>query len=113
VLSASAVLPANTELLPKAQYFGLSRLFGALTVVAPFGYNAVRCPEKTDGGKRLEYHGYVWSLLSATALTLWAVLGQLVTLSLLLKELHNAISGLVSSIFQWGLLLTAIGLIPY
>jgi hypothetical protein len=115
VLSAPAVLPANTLLLSRAHYFGLSLFFGALTVVAPFGYNTVRCAEKTDGGKRLEYHGYVWSFLTATALLLWAVLGQLATLSLLLNEpqSHDAMPGFVRWAFQLVLLLAAIGLIPY
>lgn len=91
ILAQSGVVPEPTHYLPRAAYGGLNVLFAMITVLAPFLYTAlstVERPHSSFGVRQLQYQGFVWCFLLATALTLWAVLGELVTVGILLKEIE-------------------------
>jgi hypothetical protein len=90
ILAQSGVVPEPTHYLPRAAYAGLNVVFAMVTVLAPFLYTAlsrVEHPHSRTGLRRPQYQGFVWSFLLATALTLWAVLGELITVSVLLSEI--------------------------
>jgi hypothetical protein len=103
VLGESGVVPETTHYLPKAAYGGLNLLFGLVALLATLFYTAVRSvktPHGKTGVKEPQYQGFVWSFLVATALTLWAILGELETVGLLLAEIRyvGAIPGSVIAV---------------
>jgi hypothetical protein len=92
VLTAS-VLPEEPELLSKQQYTALNLVFGAMIVLAGVVYAATEAPAKNSTptpGEERKYEGFVWSFLLATGLVMWAVLGELACLLLIVSELDRA-----------------------
>jgi hypothetical protein len=94
ILATSDVLPK--EGFDKATFAGLNLLFGALLLIAPFLFKTlskrkiVQVDDGTGTGATrdaIQYQGYVVSFLVATAIILWAVVGELFTMGLLLGEL--------------------------
>lgn len=114
---AAGVLPDETQRLSNAAFAGLNLFFGLLIPVAPLVYNATRGPKDTDAatGKQPQYQGYVWSFLLASAITLWAVLGELATIFLLLAEMQaeGSMSAPAILMFQSLLLIAVVFLIVY
>jgi hypothetical protein len=93
ILSSTDALPEKTELLTKGGFAGLSLFFGLLTLVAPLLFRAfARVPKIAPREpKDPPYHqGIVGVFLAATAITLWAVIGQLGTAIVLLQEVAAA-----------------------
>jgi hypothetical protein len=93
VLGESGVVPETTYYLPKAAYGGLNLLFGLMALLAPLLYTALRTTNSSGtraGVKEPPYRGYVWTFLLSSALTFWAVLGELATVGLLLAEIQRA-----------------------
>ena len=91
ILSSSA-LPEQMA-TSKATYAGLNLLFGVLILVAPLVYTATQTPNSVHRTKLLkepQYQGYVASLLVASAVTLWAVIGELTTVVLLFEEIRTS-----------------------
>lgn len=91
ILSAGA-LPEET-VTSKATYAGLNLLFGVLILVAPLIYTATQSPKDVHRTKTLkepQYQGYVVSFLIASAVTLWATVGELVTVVLLFREIQTS-----------------------
>lgn len=89
---SAGVLPERLA-VPKATYAALNLLFAALIVLGPFIYNATR--RQVDVSRSAEvtepqFQGYVWSFLLATAITLWAVLGEIATTFAIFNELQAA-----------------------
>jgi hypothetical protein len=86
---AGGVLSDQTRHLTKETYAGLNVMFGVIAVVAGFIYLAYRTSKsvKTDSGIEAQYQGFVWTFCVAGMVTLWAVLGQVGTLYLLVDEL--------------------------
>jgi len=81
--------------LPAASYSALNLLFAVTVILAGFVYRATSAPANTatpQGGTEVQYQGFVWSFLLASALTLWAVLGELVTTLLLFGEISSTSS---------------------
>jgi hypothetical protein len=76
--------PASVEI------FVLSVFFIALSIIAPFFYNAVgpeARPRVNTSEPAKKIQGYVWSFLVACALTLWGASGQIATLVTVLYNL--------------------------
>jgi hypothetical protein len=89
ILGAS-VLPGDPRFLTGDAYTGLSLGFGILVVLAPFIFVATRTKSgDADDGSPI-YEGYVWAFLVASAVTLWAVFGELTTLAFVFAELQHA-----------------------
>jgi len=114
---SSSVLPKPTVLLSTGAYTSLSLFFGALLPMSALVYNALRTKERpTDEAevKRIQYQGTVGTFLMASALLIWAVYGQIVTLGLLVYEIdrQHALSGVIEGIALLGLLLIAVWIIP-
>ena len=89
----AGVLPEEPELLSKQQYTALNLVFGAMIVLAGVVYAATETPEKDstpEPGETRKYEGFVWSFLLATGLVMWAVLGELACLLLIVSELERA-----------------------
>ena len=89
ILSAG-VLPDATK-VSKATYAGLNLFFGVLILVAPLLYTATQNAvevHRRDPEKETQYQGYVFAFLAASAITLWAVVGELVTVLLLFREIR-------------------------
>ena len=82
-IMVAGMLPNTTKFFTTTTYSALYIFFGALILLAPFVYVTTRThdPGSTD------LHGYVWSFLLSSLITLWAVLGELVTIAFLLNEL--------------------------
>ena len=111
----AGVLPEETQRLSNAAFAGLNLLFGVLIVLAAFVYNATRQPTKKNGKEEVQYQGYVWSFLLASAMTLWAVLGELATMFLLLAEIQaeGSMSAPPILVFQSVLAAAGVVLIVY
>jgi hypothetical protein len=90
ILSAS-LLPSTT-LVSASTYAGLNLVFGVIVVVGPLIYTATQTAVQVHRGSPIaepQYQGTVWGFLVATALTLWAVLGELATIGLILNEIRR------------------------
>lgn len=111
VLSAQ-VLPHDTELLTKAEYAGLNVLFGALVVLAPFIYTVARVSKINRANAQTVKLG--WFLLTCL-ITLWAVLGELFTLTVMAEEIFLQGSMTRPGLYVVDIILFAalIGLVTY
>jgi hypothetical protein len=86
----ASVLPEES-VVPKVTYAGLNLFFGILIVIAPFIYTATQSAAAYDdsqAGKEPQLQGYVWSFLLATAITVWAVLGEIGTMFAIFDEIR-------------------------
>lgn len=100
ILSAN-VLPANT-LVPANTYTGLNLMFGVIVIVGPLIYTATQTTVQVHRGfpsAEPQYQGTVWGFLVATALTLWAVIGELATIGLVLNEIRRG--GSLPAVALW------------
>jgi hypothetical protein len=106
----AGVLPDELDLFSKAGYSAFNVLFGMLVLVAPLVYAAAqnRIKNKDDGTP--QYQGKTWAFAIASVVTLWGVLGELITVGLLLREIGKA-GGLstVLVVLAWGILVAIIG----
>jgi hypothetical protein len=92
ILATKGVMPDKLIYLALAGYAGLQLFFGILVVVAPFLYLATSSPVEItnpQAGNQPQLQGYVWSFAVTSGLTLWAVLGELATIGLLLAEIDH------------------------
>lgn len=109
-LLASGALSEPTRHLTTETYAGLNVMFAVIAVVAGFVYLAVRKTVQVTGaaGKEVQYQGYVLTFCIASTLSIWAVLGQLGTMFLVLDEIHaqGALSLAPTAVFT-GLLVVA------
>jgi hypothetical protein len=99
----SASLPESPTQIDKESLVGLSLLFGALVVVAPFIFEAIRrpvAPTSGEGGGS----GFVGVLLLSCAITFGAVFGEIFTLGLAAWELTGGDAGGVAIEVGLGLL---------
>ena len=107
---AGGILPrAGTQILSEQAYIILSLGAGAIIVIAALIYNSTRTEQsihtdtpRSDNGQPTEapqYQGRVWAFLVATTMVVWAVTGELVTLSFLFYEIPS-ISNIVWFIFE-------------
>jgi hypothetical protein len=98
-LVGADLVGAGARPVPKNALIGLNLLFGALVLIAPLVFSAVAktAPEgpEPEGPK---YQGYVGFFLLSCFVTLWAVLGELGALVILLRE--STLTRAVSSTFQ-------------
>jgi hypothetical protein len=103
ILSAGA-LP-DTTTISKATYAGLNLFFGVLILIAPFLYTATQgvVPvHKRGTEKEPQYQGYVLAFLVSSAITLWAVVGELVTVLLLFREIRTGNSIPAAAVWVMG-----------
>jgi hypothetical protein len=91
-LLADDVVGEATSSISKQGFQTLNLTFGVVIVLAPITYLiAQRTITKTEDGKpKTHYVGKTWALLLASAVTLWAVLGEIYTTFLLLDELAGS-----------------------
>jgi hypothetical protein len=88
VLSAK-ILPASPTVIATPNgYTALSLLFGALVVVAPLVFTALRSGRPSAMDTVIEGKG--WAFLLASEVTLWGVIGELATVGLILYEAKRA-----------------------
>jgi hypothetical protein len=82
------MFPDRPHLMTKASYSLLQVLFGAIVSLAPLVYNLIRREVQVDSGgtPRVEVQGYVITFLIAGGLVLWAAMGQVATLSVVIEE---------------------------
>lgn len=85
---ATGLLKDTTSGISKSGFQALNLTFGVLVVVAPVTYAVFQ--RKVNVGGTEHYRGKAWALLLASAVTLWAVLGQVWTVYLLLGQLDAA-----------------------
>jgi hypothetical protein len=93
ILGTSNVVPPQTHYLGHSTYPALTLIFGVLAVLAPFVYRATSIPvQVTDrfGLVDTQHQGFVASFLAATLLTVWAVVGEVVTILLLFGEVQES-----------------------
>jgi hypothetical protein len=87
---AIVAVPDLTHHINKGGYALLNVLFTLLVVMAPFVFNVLRKPIITavasPDGSNLQYQGFVVSFLVASGVTMWAVIGELVTLIIMIDE---------------------------
>jgi hypothetical protein len=87
VLSAKILPTTPTVVVSPNGYTALSLLFGLLVVVAPLLFTALR--SGTPDPKGPKYQGYGWGFLLSSCVTLWAVIGELATVGLVLYEAQH------------------------
>jgi hypothetical protein len=81
-------LPSTPVLMKHDAYISLSLFFGAVVVISPFLYTALRSGSATANGP--SYTGADYRVfLVVCVLTIWAVAGQLGTLGCVLYELQH------------------------
>src|SRR5262249_9874014 len=111
---AQSVLPQSTRYLPKAAYGAQNVSIGVMIVFSPllYGLRTVEYPHNRTGVREAQYQGFVWCFLLASALRLWAVLGERLTVALVLGEIEAG-GALPSAAFALLVLLVlaAIGLL--
>jgi hypothetical protein len=85
---ASSALPDFPHYMTKQSYIVLSLFFAVLVALSPVLYNFFCKPVGQDpvNSQFLVFQGWVWLFFIADALTIWAVSGQLSTMSLLFTE---------------------------
>lgn len=115
ISSSSTLLPANKQLLSSVEFVSLNLFFGMLLIFAAFFYNTTRSAKELAAGKELQPHGKVGSFLASSGLTLWAVLGELITIILLVGEmwLNNLSLQPVVFIFVMMMILAMVLLLVY
>jgi hypothetical protein len=114
ILSASNVVPAMTRYLPRGTYSALNLLFGIAVVLAPFVYRAIGRSKRVlapSATAEVQYEGTVLGFFLAVSLTLWGVLGELSTTSLIFTEIQ--VSTAVSALFLSILGLSGVLLLVY
>ncbi len=84
---------SNTRLMSSNSYAGCNLFFGGLVVIAPFVFAATRRVDPTEpapDGSGVAYDGTALFFLISSAVTLWAVIGELWVVMLLSWEfLHG------------------------
>jgi hypothetical protein len=111
IVFAASLLPDYPHFMTKQAYTTISLLFGVLIILAPAIYNLTCRPAPPDGsGGTVGYTGTVLFFLIAAAVTMWAVIGQLLTIGLLFGEF--VIRGYVTapSVIVFFAVLTFVGL---
>ena len=91
----AAGILSDTRLMSSNSYAGLSLFFGGLVVIAPFIFTATsrKDPGQTANEPSVAYDGNAWFFLVSSAVTLWAVIGELWVLMLLSWEfLHGPVA---------------------
>jgi hypothetical protein len=85
-------LPEYTHFMNKTAYLSLNLLFAGLIALAPLVFNLLRTPVLTadpSGNPITVYRGYAFLFVIASGLTVWGALGQLLTVSFLIRELSQ------------------------
>lgn len=115
ILSAN-LLPEKTVHHDKSNYVFLSICFGALLIIGPviFNMNLDKRRSQEDPTK-LETYGRITALLWTTGFVLWALLGQLLTMSLITDELRvgSVLDGSLITTFHILLALVTLVLLVY
>lgn len=111
---SAGVLPDDTVNLSKDAFVALNLLFGVAIVVAGLVYSALQRPVWVDKAgsdppkQERKQQGHVGSFMIACFITVWAVLGELWTLGLLVDELANGESGF-TDVAIWAFWIMLIG----
>jgi len=96
---AASVIPAGAVPFSPGALAGLNLLFGFIIVLAPLTFSAsTRINKPAPGDTGPDYAGYIGLFLVAAGLTVWATLGELATIAILLDELQ---SGTLSGALTW------------
>jgi len=108
----AAVLPDSLKTF-KATFNSLIFLFGVLTAIAAFAYNASTQPgpEKEEGKDTYKKQGWTGVFLVTSLLIVWSLLGQLGLQAMAVERLRDAgkdIPGLFLVIFEWGLVISVV-----
>lgn len=92
----SAGILSNPRLMSSNSYAGCNLFFGGLVIIAPFVFAATRSVDPTQpasDGSGVAYDGTAWFFLISSAVTLWAVIGELWVVMLLSWEfLHGPVA---------------------
>jgi hypothetical protein len=115
---AAGVLPEETVNLSRGGFVGLNLTFGVAIVIAAAvagSFLSPRSIKNKDKKTEWKVEGYVWSFGLAALITLWAVLGELYTIFLLVGELgsEEGFSSLGVTMLRVVLIVGALALIPY
>lgn len=89
-LVTAIAFPAHPHYMDRNSYTLLQVLFAALVTLAPLVYGLLRPGVQAGGAATAGAQGYVYMFLLAGALVLWAALGQLATLGVLVGEFSKA-----------------------
>jgi hypothetical protein len=99
-VGTAATYPPEPVQITKDSLVALSLMFGALVVIGPFVFQAMRNPKASASDQESGLWGYSWALLASCAITFGAVLGELGCFALLawelIPELGWALSALVA-----------------
>ena len=110
----TSVQTENQQTFQKEGVLGLSLFFGLVVLIAPVLYSAISVHKRIiDQGKETpEYQGFVWMFNIICCLTLWAVYGQLVTVTNTLSVLVGSATFL-QTVFIIALIISIIGVSVY
>jgi hypothetical protein len=103
---AAGVLPDDTQHLTSDAYVALNLVFGVAIVVAALIYASVQratwddLPDTRPKQQTRKQQGFVWVFVISCVITVWAVLGELLTLAILVDELGGD-SGF-TTVAVWG-----------
>lgn len=86
IIFAASLLPDYPHFMTKQAYMTINLLFSVLIILAPAVYNLTCSPSSPDANGAVSYRGIVLFFLGAAAVTMWAVIGQLLTIGLLFRE---------------------------
>ncbi len=110
----AVALPEQIEQFSKSGVLALNLFFGLLALVAPLLYSAigVHVRAKDQDQELIEYQGFVWMFFLTCWLTLWAVFGQLVTVTSTITTLV-ASPGLLQPVFMLAVIVAILGVSSY
>jgi hypothetical protein len=86
IVFAASLLPDYPHFMTKQAYMAINLLFSVLIILAPAVYNLTCSPSSRDPNGNVSYQGIVLFFLGAAAVTMWAVIGQLLTIEFLFTE---------------------------
>jgi hypothetical protein len=110
IVFAASLLPDYPHFLTKQAYMTINLLFSVLIVLAPAVYNLTCSPSSPDANGSVSYKGIVLFFLGAAVVTMWAVIGQLLTIGFLFREFVVRSYVALPSIVVFFAVLTFVGL---
>lgn len=110
IIFAASLLPDYPHFLTKQAYMTINLLFSVLIILAPAVYNLTCTPSSPDANGTVCYKGIVLFFLGAAAVTMWAVIGQLLTIGFLFREFVVRSYVALPSIVVFFAVLTFVGL---
>jgi hypothetical protein len=114
ILGTTGILPDDAAPLSNSAFAGLSLVFAMVATFAPLVFSAFQSADRPGGAQAPTYRGYVITFLIACVLTLWAAVGEIATIVLLLSEIQSGfLTGSATWLFLVMLVVSVVAIVVY